>query len=72
MNAKLTLDIVLKIVRQLFIVLGSIGTWIGVDLPPEAQQGLEGLVAALGPFILAVGMLWSWIRSVIEWFKSKK
>lgn len=68
---KISIDIVLKIVRQVFIILGSIGTWIGVQMPPEAQQGVEAFVAAAGPFILAVGMIWSWVRDVIKWWKAR-
>lgn len=68
---KISVDVILKIVRQVFIILGSVGTWIGVEVPAEAQKGIEAFVAAVGPFALAVGMIWSWIRDVIKWFKAR-
>lgn len=69
---KISADVALKIVRQVFIVLGSVGTWIGIDVPSSVQGDIEAFVAAIGPFILAVGMLWSWVREAIKWFKERK
>lgn len=69
---KIRIDVILKIVRQVFIILGSIGTWIGIQVPAEAQQGVEAFITAVSPFILAVGMIWSWARDVIKWFKARK
>lgn len=69
---KISIEIVLKLVRQLFLVLGSIGTWIGIEMPAEAQQGVEGFIAAIGPFLFSAGLLWSWIRDVIKWLKGNR
>lgn len=68
---KVSLDIVLKIIRQILILAGAAGASIGVTLPAEAQQGVEGLLASIGPFILAVGMIWSWAKDVRKWIKDR-
>lgn len=68
---KVSVDIISKIVRQILIVAGSIGTWIGIQFPAEAQEGIDAFIASVGPFILSVGMIWSWARDVIKWFKAR-
>ncbi len=68
---KISVEVVLKVVRQIFIVLGSVGTWIGIQVPAEAQQGVEAFVSAVGPFVLAVGMVWSWAKDVYKWIKDR-
>ena len=69
MNVKI--DLVLKLIRQAFIILGTIGTYIGIEIPKEAQEGVEAIVAALGPFLISAGLMWSWVKDVIRWIERR-